>query len=88
MQSATRPKAQARARLAHGGGRRFRLLLGTVHAVEPSIAPTWRFISEYQLGPYGWVMRLAFLALFVSAACLLLALSSQAHHVVGFLGLA
>jgi hypothetical protein len=37
------------------------LLLG-MHVLKPEIAPSWRFISEYALGDFGWLMHLAFLA--------------------------
>ena len=39
------------------------LLLGSLHLLEPEFNPSWRFLSQYELGEFGWLMRLAFLAL-------------------------
>jgi Protein of unknown function (DUF998) len=33
-----------------------------LHGLEPEFAPRWRFLSEYSLGRYGWMMSLAFFA--------------------------
>jgi hypothetical protein len=41
----------------------FLCLLAVLHFIEPEIDPSWRLISEYQLGRYGWLMSVAFLAL-------------------------
>ncbi|MBS1508290.1 MAG: DUF998 domain-containing protein [Bacteroidetes bacterium] len=38
----------------------FLFLLTTLHLLEPEFDPTWRVISEYELGKFGWLMRLAF----------------------------
>ena len=38
----------------------FSLLLVTVHLLKPEIEPSWRMISEYEIGRHNWVMRLAF----------------------------
>lgn len=37
-------------------------LVVLLHALEPEFDPSWRMLSEYALGRYGIVMRLAFLA--------------------------
>lgn len=66
----------------------FVLLLGSLHLLEPEFDPTWRFISEYALGDFGWMMHLAFGVL---AACLIsagAAIFSQIRTIVGFIGLA
>ena len=65
----------------------FILLLGALHILKPDLDPSWRFISEYELGDYGWVMRAAFLCLALSCAGLLVAIVSQVRGVVGYLGL-
>lgn len=44
-------------------------------------------ISEYELGEYGWVMSLAFLALSVSYASLLVDVAPQVRSVGGRIGL-
>ena len=38
----------------------FSLLLVLLHVLKPEIDPSWRMISEYEIGRYGWAMRLAF----------------------------
>jgi fucose permease len=62
------------------------LLLG-LHLLEPSLDPTWRFISEYMLEEHGWMMVLAFFALALSLACLFIILLSQSRNVPGYIGL-
>src|SRR5262245_23784044 len=44
----------------------FSILLVTVHLLKPEIDPSWRMISEYEIGRYGWLMRLAFVCWSVS----------------------
>jgi hypothetical protein len=38
----------------------FLLLLLLLHLIKPEIDPKWRWISEYEIGSFGWMMRLAF----------------------------
>ncbi|MFN8379534.1 MAG: DUF998 domain-containing protein [Anaerolineae bacterium] len=38
----------------------FLVLLFLLHFLAPELDPSWRMISEYEIGPYGWMMRLAF----------------------------
>lgn len=38
----------------------FLFLLTILHLLEPEFDPTWRVISEYEIGKFGWLMRLAF----------------------------
>lgn len=49
-------------------------LIAILHVLEPEYDPSWRMISEYSLGRYGWVMRLAFvgMAIGLAAACVAL----------------
>jgi hypothetical protein len=35
-------------------------LLAILHFLEPESDPTWHLISEYEIGKFGWIMRLAF----------------------------
>ena len=46
-------------------------LVAILHVLEPEYDPSWRMISEYSLGRYGWVMRLAFvtMAFGLAATC-------------------
>jgi Mn2+/Fe2+ NRAMP family transporter len=36
------------------------------YVLEPEFNPSWRMICEYELGNYGWMMRLAFFSLALS----------------------
>ncbi|WZO34635.1 DUF998 domain-containing protein [Microbacterium sp. LWS13-1.2] len=42
--------------------------------LEPEYDPSWRMISEYSVGRYGWVMRLAFVTMAISPAAICVAL--------------
>lgn len=47
-------------KVAYRSGVAFLVLLGALHFLESEFDPRWRLISEYEVGPYGWLMRLAF----------------------------
>ena len=76
------------ARVSIVSGVLFVLLLGSLHLLEPEFNSSWRFLSEYELGKFGWLMRLAFLALATSLASAGLAIFSQARTAVGYIGIA
>lgn len=76
------------ARLAFAASAAFVLLLAALHVLKPDLDPSWRFISEYELGDYGWVMRAAFFCLALSCFSLGVALFSQVRSIAGYLGLA
>lgn len=38
----------------------FLVILILLHALKPEFNPAWRMISEYEIGRFGWMMRLAF----------------------------
>lgn len=65
----------------------FILLLVTLHLLRPDLDPSWRFISEYELGDYAWMMRLAFFALALSCVSIVFAIAPQVRGVLGYLGL-
>jgi hypothetical protein len=46
------------ARLSIASAVLFAPLVGSLHLLEPEFNPPWRFISEYELGSFGWMMRL------------------------------
>src|SRR5215204_1579526 len=52
----------------------FSLLLVIVHVLKPEIDPSWRMISEYEIGRHGWLMRLAFVCWSVSVFAVAVAL--------------
>ena len=50
------------------------LLLAGLHILSPEFDPSFRMVSEYALGHYGWVLSLMFLAWGISSWALALAL--------------
>jgi hypothetical protein len=50
-------------------------LVVVLHVLEPEFAPSWRMLSEYSLGRFGLLMRLAFIAGGTSVVALAFALS-------------
>lgn len=75
------------ARISIAAGVLFALSLGSLHLLEPEFDPTWRFISEYALGKFGWLMSLAFVAIAVSLASIGVAIFSRVRNLVGYIGL-
>ena len=75
------------ARISLTFGFLFVFLLGSLHFLEPEFDPTWRFISEYALGKYGWMMPLAFISIAISLASSGVAIFSKVRNVVGYIGL-
>ena len=75
------------ARVAFWASAAFVFLLAALHVLKPELNPSWHFISEYEIGDYGWMMQLAFLALALSCASLGVAVWSQIRTIPGYLGL-
>jgi hypothetical protein len=91
MRSVARPIskfARNAALLSFAASAAFILCLGALHVLRTDLDPSWRFISEYEIGDYGWVMRLAFFALALSCVSLCVAIVSQIRTIAGYLGLA
>lgn len=65
----------------------FLVLLGLLHILKPELSPTWRFISEYEIGSYGWLMHLAFFCAAIASLGVAVALWSQIKSVPGRIGL-
>jgi Protein of unknown function (DUF998) len=63
------------------------LLLASLHALSPEFAPSWRMVSEYAFGHYGWVLSLMFLSWGISSWALAVAIWSQVQTKVGRVGL-
>jgi hypothetical protein len=57
-----------------------------LHFIKPELEPSWHFISEYQIGRFGWMMSLAFLSLAVSCLALTVALWPN-FNILGRIGL-
>lgn len=53
------------------------LLLAALHVLSPEFSPSWRMISEYALGHYGWMLSLMFLCSGVSCWALAVAIHSE-----------
>lgn len=77
----------AAARLSVGAAALALLLLAALHVLSPELDPSWRMVSEYALGAYGWVLALMFLSLAVSCVTLFLAIQSHARTRGGKIGL-
>jgi hypothetical protein len=65
----------------------FSAILLAMHILRPDLDPSWRFISEYELGPFGWLMHVAFIALAMSCASLCVAIFPYSRTVRGWLGM-
>jgi Protein of unknown function (DUF998) len=65
----------------------FLILLVALHFLEPEYAPSWRMVSEYLLGNYGWVMQLAFLSMALSCVTCFFAVRSYIQTRGGNIGL-
>lgn len=80
--------SETAARVSFAAAAAFVVLLAALHVLEPEFDPSWRFISEYALGRYGWAMALAFFSLAVSYIALVIAIHSQLRSLVSRIGLA
>ena len=76
------------ARLSFAGAATFLVLLVALHFIKPELDPSWRMVSEYEIGDFGWIMVLAFLSLAFSCATLFVAVRSQIRTTGGKIGLA
>jgi hypothetical protein len=75
------------ARLSFASGVATIVFLGALHFLSPEFDPSWRMVSEYAFGDYGWVLSLMFLSWALSCITLFLAIRSQVHTVGGKIGL-
>jgi Protein of unknown function (DUF998) len=75
-------------RLAFASGTAFLVLLLALHFLEPEFNPSWRMISEYELGSYGWMMRLAFFSMGSYSVFIVISLRRYVHLAAGRVGLA
>jgi hypothetical protein len=63
------------------------IFLAALHILSPEFDPSWRMVSEYALGSYGWVLLLMFLSWALSCVALLFAIRSQIKTIGGKIGL-
>lgn len=64
----------------------FIVILILLHFIKPELDPSWNFISEYQVGRYGWLMQVAFICLGLSCTILGVSLWKE-FNVAGKIGL-
>ncbi|HUB09609.1 MAG TPA: DUF998 domain-containing protein [Myxococcales bacterium] len=57
------PPPPLAAHVALLGDAAFLLLVVSLHFLEREFDPSWRMLSEYSLGRFGWLMRIAFVGL-------------------------
>ncbi|HEY8087754.1 MAG TPA: DUF998 domain-containing protein [Polyangiaceae bacterium] len=74
------------ARVSFIAGAAFLVLLAVLHVLRPDLDPSWHFVSEYEVGAFGWMMRLAFVSLAVSCASLALAVLPEVRRIAGYVG--
>lgn len=82
------PRPRGAAILSFISSALFLLVLASLHLLRRDLDPSWRFISEYEIGPYGWLMRFAFFCLATSCGAFCVAIVRDARGVSGRLGLA
>lgn len=63
------------------------VLLAALHIISPEFDPSWRMVSEYALGNYGWVLALMFLTWALSCVTLFFATKPHIQRVAGKIGL-
>lgn len=63
------------------------VLLAALHLLSPEFDPSWRMVSEYANGGYGWVLSLMFVSWAVSSWALAFTIWSQAKTTAGKVGL-
>jgi hypothetical protein len=63
-------------------------LIAALHLLKPDYDPAWRFLSEYSIGDYGFVMQLAFFAMAVASLAVAASLWHHAYTVTAKIGLA
>jgi Protein of unknown function (DUF998) len=68
---------ESAADLALAGAVVFSVLLVLLHFLKPENDPSWRMISEYEIGRHGWLMRLAFFSWSIGFFGLVMALWQQ-----------
>lgn len=78
----------AAARLSIAASAATLLFLAGLHILSPEFGPSWRMVSEYANGHYGWVLSLMFISWAVSSWALAYAIRPQITSPAGKVGLA
>src|SRR5262245_35360127 len=82
-----RANSQSSARLSFAASVGSLLALGALHLLSPEFAPSWRMVSEYANGQYGWVLSLMFAFWAISTWALAYAIWPQIKTTGGKIGL-
>lgn len=61
----------------------FLLILLLLHFLKRELNPSWRMISEYEIGRFGWMMRVAFFCWGASVLTLLIAIWPSLQPIAG-----
>lgn len=64
------------------------IALASLHVVSPEFAPSWRVLSEYALGRFGWLLSLMFITWALATWALSFSLWSQVTTRAGKTGVA
>lgn len=75
------------ARISIAGAAASLAMLAAVHILKPEFDPSWRMVSEYAIGDYGWVMKLGFICMALACAALFFAIRPYVKTVGGKIGL-
>ncbi|HEV3302186.1 MAG TPA: DUF998 domain-containing protein, partial [Planctomycetaceae bacterium] len=75
------------ARLAIAAAASTILLLASLHVLSSEFDPSWRVVSEYANGRFGWVLSLMFVSWAVASWSLVVALWSQLTGIGGRIAL-
>ncbi len=75
------------ARVSFAAAAAFVVLFAMLHVLKPELDPSWRMGSEYEIGDYGWVMRIAFFSMALSCVALVAALRSEIETPGGWIAL-
>jgi hypothetical protein len=71
------------ARLAIGAAAAVLILLASLHGLSPEFDPSWRVVSEYANGRYGWILSLMFASWAASSWALTAAVRPQLDRTIG-----
>ena len=85
--TATRVASFSTARLAIGFSIAALVFLASLHSLSPEFDPSWRMVSEYANGEFGWVLALMFFAWALSSWALASAIWSEVKTRAGKVGL-
>jgi Protein of unknown function (DUF998) len=75
------------ARITFWAAALFLVLLAILHIIKPEYDPSWRMISEYEIGRFGWAMQLAFFSLSIASVGAIVAVRSDVKSIIGYIGL-